>query len=255
MTRGLVWIPSKSSNFVEILDSLVDNWLVELPYEFQAEYSLENCRDLRATSMSTSSASSTFNLTASDSLTFERETTEVPYWKIVDPTLEQKVRWEEEAKLMFRTEANLGGEHVAFWKVSDRNLAKEVLWSNALSGSAGLVSCMLSGDCDPLMLQDVASEVQNKRGSVQGGLLFDDAWERIAESCRLGVWFGQPDWDFSGSVLLTSADPEVLKKVLLLAVGAGAKEVANFQAALALWRIDREGNCVCMVNIESELAR
>ncbi len=254
MTRGLVWIPSRDCNFAEVMGALVDSWLVELPHDFQAEYGLESCRDLRASHISsfTDISVSELALLMDASPALDQNGAEIPYWKTVDPTLEQKVHWETEARLVFQTPPHFGGEHVAFWEVADRNLAIEVLWTNAISSCDGLVSCMLSGDCDHALLESLAYEGLAKRGHIHGGLLFRDAWARIAANCRLGVWFGRPDWDFDANVLITSVNPGLLDEVLPLAVAGRARKYDHYDEIK--WN-SRDDNCVCMIDIEAVLAR
>jgi hypothetical protein len=257
MAEGLAWIPGTGSNLVEALNSVVDNWLVECPADFQALYSRESCRELRANSSSPGSQNLLLNPLPDNSNAAAQGTVVVTNPSTLNTLMTEDVEWERSSSLMFRTRQPRpwGGQCVAFWKVVDRGLAREILWRNAISGTDGLVSCMLSGDCDPLLLQQLALKVEANRGFVDGGLLLDDSWEELTASCTLGVWFGRPDWDFLRSVLVTSAHSGILDRIRSLAISGGAKETPGFHEAISYWSRDYKSGCVCNVDIGAELLR
>lgn len=218
MTKGLVWIPNDGSSFIEIISSLSRKWVVACNSDLNFE-----CSEFIASHESIPIA-------------IDYLSTEV-----------------EPAQMIFQTPSSNGGERVSFWLVGQR-LLRVVLLANVIGG-VELTSCMFSEDCDHLMLESLALEVLARRQFVNAGVLFDDAWSQIAARCKLGVWFGRPDWDFSRNVLLTSANPSTLENILSLATRSGAKELDNFNEALRRWRTDFRGNCVCMVDIETELSK
>jgi hypothetical protein len=257
MTEGLAWIPGTDSSLIEALNSIADDWLVECSADFPELYSQESCRERRASSFTTGTQNSaTFPISGESSAPEHPGVERLPS-TTRDALVASAIDENRNASLVFRTQQQYawGSQYVAFWRVTDRNLAREIMWANAISGWDGLVSCMISGDCDPSLLQQLALNVDARRGFVDGGLLLEDSWEELAASCKLAVWFGRPDWDFAHSVLLTSAQPGVLDGLLSSATSAGAKMVPGFSEAISYWSRDRRSSCVCKVDIGAELAR